>query len=162
MNPRNAIQIAIAAAIFGGTAMPAAASDWSWGCIGQLGKNRVVFNRLNLVVWGADVKPIKLEELRNSIFILQPNGGDRYDTDDNNTGFAPKIGFTLKTEKAALKVILTELKSKTLSDRTTRAETREIYNKKFKKTYRYERTDEPPQTIEMDCIEFEVSAPIRR
>lgn len=153
---------AFAIVLAGGAASAATASDWSWGCIGRLGEERIVFNRGSLVVWGADVKPIKLKELRNSVLDLEPNGGDRFNADDNNSGFAPKLGFTLKTDKAVLKVTLTELSSKTISDRTTRSETREFYNRTFKKKYHYERTDEPPRTVTMDCIEFEVSAPIRR
>jgi hypothetical protein len=150
---------AIAAAL--GAASPAFASDWSWGCIGKLGADRVVFNRSALVVWDAN-ETIKLKELKNSSLDLEPRGGYQFTADDNNSGLAPKLEFTLTTDKATLKVVLTELKSKTLSDRTTRSETREYYNKTFKKTYRYERTGEKPRTLAMDCIEFEISAPIRR
>ena len=76
---------------------------------------------------------------------------DTFQTDTENSGFEPTIGFAKSDD---LKVVLTEKSSRTISDRTRRVGPRDEIITIMKKQYSYVRGKDAPRMIAMDCMEY--------
>ena len=144
----------------------AGASEWNYGCKGALpvfdGNTVIMFDRARLVLlpksWlkgtfrdlGSGHAESEVVEITKAV--------------DENSGLAPTLVF-VRPEHPDQKVTLTEKTSKTISDVQRRAgrQPRDEHITIYKKTYRYvsDLGYEGPFDIEMDCINYELSAPIR-
>ena len=133
---------------------PASAAIWAWGCVGKLGTEQVSYNRYSLIVEPAKFSHVKLRQLINNDVELQSEEGIRFESDDGNSGFEKTMGFKRTYKNADQKLILTELSSRQVSNRTGRAGPRDEITTLFKKNYRYALDGEPARTIAMDCIEY--------
>ncbi len=156
-------------------AQPVFVSEWNYGCKGALpvfnGNTIIIFDRDRLAMLPKSWVKGTLQDL-----------GYRDATDqvveiakatDNNSGLAPKLVFThlVYPDK---KVTLTEKSSKTVSEVRRRAgsQPRYEYITIYKKVYSYvsdfgvlgygsDREHLTPLDVQMDCINYELSAPIR-
>jgi hypothetical protein len=144
-------------------ASPAAASEWRYGCRGVLPSGDapiIIFNRASLVMlpkaWvkGSLFASVYDELLRSS-----------FRATNNNSGLVPTMVFT-RDDHPDEKLKLTEKSSKTISDvqrpagRQPRSEQTTIYTK----VYRWvsDGIYAGPYDIKMDCINYELSAPLHR
>src|SRR6185437_176944 len=111
----------IAAAIALVAASDAGAALWAYGCRGAFGTEQIVFNRYSLVVLSGQQPKLKLGDLIHGDTLIAE--GDTatplYDADDANTGFEKTLPYS-RHGKPSEKLTLTELKSRTLSERNGR------------------------------------------
>jgi hypothetical protein len=145
---------------------PASASAWNYGCKGAI----PFFNESEMIIFNRDLLVIQPKawltgKLRDLVA--------RDPVDDvvaiakavnTNSGFAPKMEFTL-LENLDKKLTLTEKSSKTISDARQRAGSQPrnaqttVYTKVYGAVSDFGYLT--PFDIKMDCIEFQLSAPIR-
>jgi hypothetical protein len=135
-----------------------------WGCQGTVGDQQVVYNRYVLAVVPAAQKLRPLRDITDSVTIVE--GGDDPATSYSGGGtgagsigggsFEKELEFS-RQDKTGHKVTLTEKSSRKVSSKSRlicgRDESTDIYNK----VYRYQREDEAPRDIKMQCIEFQLS-----
>jgi hypothetical protein len=153
---RHAAAGLVLAAITFGPTPQANAGIWSWGCMGPLGGDQVVFNRYTLTVLPGHSSKVKLQQLTADGFDIGALDGTNFNSDDGNSGFVHALGFT-GAEQPGQKLTLTEVSSRKVFERKGHVGPREENTTKFKKTYRYALEREPPRTITMDCIEYMLS-----
>jgi len=143
-------------------ASPGTASDWQYGCRGVLPSGDapvVIFNRSSLILLPkAWVKGSLLAAVNDQLL------SSSFRAKDNNSGLAPTLVFT-REDHPDQKLTLTETSSKTISDvhgpagRQPRSEQTTAY----RKVYRWVSNGiyEGPYDIAMDCVNYELSAPLR-
>lgn len=146
-------------------AWPAVASDWSYGCRGVLPSGDtpvIIFNRSQLVMLPkAWVKGPLLDSVNNQLL------SSSFRAVDNNSGLVQTMSFT-REEHPEDRLTLTEKSSKTISDvhhsPTPGGAPRSDQTTTYRKIYRWISNSiyEGPYDIEMDCINYELSAPLRR
>jgi hypothetical protein len=142
---------------------PALGSEWRYGCRGVLPSGDqpvIIFNRASLIMlpkaWvkGPLVASVNDELLSSSFKAV-----------DNNSGLAPNMVFA-RTDHPDEKLTLTEKSSKTISDVRGPAggQPRFEQTTTYTKVYRWvsDVIYAGPYDIKMDCINYELSAPIRR
>src|SRR4051794_12230646 len=93
----------------------ATAAVWSWGCLGPLDKQQMIFNRWSLIVVPLVPARGSLRTLIEQETLAGPNDGEVFETLDANGGFEKTMEFS---NAAAQKLVLTETSSRTISDRT--------------------------------------------
>jgi hypothetical protein len=144
-------------------ASPAAASEWRYGCRGVLPSGDapiIIFNRASLVM-------LPKAWVKGSLFasVYDELLTSSFRATDNNSGLVPTMVFT-RDDHPDEKLTLTEQSSKTISDvqrpagRQPRSEQTTIYTK----VYRWvsDGIYAGPYDIKMDCINYELSAPLHR
>jgi hypothetical protein len=144
-------------------ASPAAASDWQYGCRGVLPSGDapvIIFSRSALVMlpkaWvnGPLLGTVNDQLLSSSFKAI-----------DNNTGLVAKMVFA-SVDHPEEKLTLTEQSSKTISDvhRPAGSQPRSEQITTYSKVYRWvsEGIYQGPYDIKMDCINYELSAPLHR
>jgi len=146
----------------------AVASEWNYGCKGALpvfnNNTVIIFNRYRLLVlpkaW------LKAATSSDLSFLLTYEGAviEIAEHTDWNSGLAPNMVFT-HLGKPDQKLTLTEKSSKTISDDEHKARGQPRYERTtiYKKVYRYASDFGylGPFDVKMDCINYELSAPIR-
>ena len=141
------------AAMITDMAQPASAGIWAWGCMGKLGKERVIFDRNTLIVTDSEKPKVKLQDLASSGSNLETDDGATFNALDGNGGFEKTMRFE-KNDERGKKLTLTETASRTTSIRNGHVGKREESTTKFLKTYRYVLDKTPVRTIKMQCIEY--------
>ncbi|MEW6642750.1 MAG: hypothetical protein AB1586_19750 [Pseudomonadota bacterium] len=144
-------------------ASPAVASEWHYGCRGVLPSGDapiIIFNRSSLVMLPkAWVKGSLLASVNDELL------SSSFRASDNNSGLAPNMVFT-RDEHPDEKLTLTEKSSKTISDvlhpagRQPRSEQITTYRKVYR--WASDSIYAGPYDITMDCINYELSAPLHR
>lgn len=157
------IQYSLAALALIALASPCAASEWRYGCRGVLPSGDapiIIFNRSSLVMLPkAWVKGPLLASVNDELL------SSSFRATNNNSGLVTTMVFT-RDEHPGEKLTLTELSSKTISDvhgpagRQPRSEQITTY----RKVYRWvsDSIYAGPYEIKMDCINYELSAPLHR
>lgn len=153
MTIRSLACVAVVACVTA-AASPAAAGIWSYGCKGNLGDDQVIFDRESLVVLPRKLAAGDIRELVKREIAT-------FDAADNNSGLQPTMEFR-RAAYPDQRVTLTEKRSRTTSERNGHVGTREESRKTFRKRYSFVRTggaDLPPREIEMDCVDYMLTAP---
>ena len=120
----------IAALLTGLAAVPtagsASAAVWHWACQGELGDQRILFDREGLyIASGKDAagKPVKVtaDSIQEAIVLVKKDGGfTEFAPDDANGGLESPITFSQTDgEKQEQKVVFTERSSKRISPSTS-------------------------------------------
>lgn len=142
-----------------GTASAQAAS-WAWGCQGQLTApdQSVIFTRYQMVVLDGKRPPMPPDRLLGDAALNPLINGDSagYDPNNINDGLVNTIIFTRDAAPKAT-ITLTELSSRRLSHKAKVICGRDEVTDTFRKVYRYERDNETPRTLTMQCIEYTLS-----
>jgi hypothetical protein len=148
------------------TTVPGRASEWNYGCKGALpvfdGSELIIFNRQSLFLLPKTWLKGKLNDL------LGHDPSDEViavaDAVNINSGLAPTLVFTLR-DHPEKKLTLTEKSSRTISDVRQRAggAPRFVQNTVYAKVYHYVSDFGflDPFDVKMDCLNYELSAPIR-
>jgi hypothetical protein len=157
------IVLSVTALALIGDPSPAAASEWIYGCRGVLPSGDapiIIFNRSSLVMlpkaWvnGPLIASVNDQLLSSSFRAL-----------DNNSGLVAKMVFA-PDDHPDQKLTLTEQSSKTISDvhRPAGNQPRSEQITTYSKVYRWvsESIYQGPYDIKMDCINYELSAPLHR
>jgi hypothetical protein len=144
-------------------APPAVASEWIYGCRGVLPSGDapvIIFNRSQLILlpkaWvkGPLIASVSAELLSSS-----------FRATNNNSGLVPTMVFT-SDDHPDDKLTLTEQSSKTISDVRGPAgsQPRTQQTTTYTKVYRWvsDGIYQGPYEIKMDCINYELSAPLHR
>ena len=145
---------ALAAGIIA-AASPAAAGIWTYGCKGNLGDDQAIFDRNSLVLLPRKLPAGDIRELIKREVAT-------FDAADENSGLQQTMEFA-RGAYPDQKVTLTELSSRKTSERSGRVGTREETTTTFRKRFRFVRTggpqESPPRDIEMDCVDYQLTAP---
>jgi hypothetical protein len=144
-------------------ASPAAASEWRYGCRGVLPSGDapiIIFNRSSLVMLPkAWVKGPLLASVNDELL------SSSFRATNNNSGLVPTMVFT-RDDHPDEKLTLTEQSSKTISDvqRPAGSQPRSEQTTTYTKVYRWisDGIYAGPYDIKMDCINYELSAPLHR
>jgi hypothetical protein len=144
-------------------ASPAAASEWNYGCRGVLPSGDapiIIFNRSQLVMLPkAWVKGPLLASVNDELL------SSSFRATNNNSGLVPTMVFT-RDDHPEEKLTLTEQSSKTISDVQHRAggQPRSEQITTYTKVYRWvsDSIYAGPYDIKMDCIDYQLSAPLHR
>jgi hypothetical protein len=142
-------------------ASPAAASDWSYGCRGVLPSGDapiIIFNRDQLIMlpkaWvkGPLLASVNYELLSSTFRAI-----------NENSGLVPSMVFT-RDDHPDERLTLTEKSSKTISDVQHPGQQRSEQITTYTKVYRWvsDGIYAGPYDIKMDCINYELSAPLHR
>ena len=142
---------------------PSAASEWSYGCRGVLPSGDapiIIFNRSSLVMLPkAWVKGPLLASVNDELL------SSSFRAIDNNSGLVTNMVFT-RDEHPDEKLTLTEQSSKTISDvhHPAGSQPRSEQITTYSKVYRWvsDSIYAGPYDIKMDCINYELSAPLHR
>src|SRR5262245_10842377 len=136
-------------------ASPAAGGVWSYGCKGNLGNDQIIFDRESLVVLprklpAGDIRALVKREIAT------------FDAADNNSGLQQTMEFR-RGAYPDQRVTLTETSSRKTSERTGHLGKREEITTTFRKRYRFLRSggaeESPPRDIEMNCVDYQLTAP---
>jgi hypothetical protein len=146
------------------TATSAPAAVWEWACQGELGDQRILFDRDGLYIVSGKApagKPGKVTaELIRKAIVLVKKGSDftEFSPDDGNGGLESPITFSLTdASKQMHKVVFTERSTKQLSHRHRLVACRDEDTDLHRKVYRYERDGEAAREIIMMCMEYQLS-----
>ena len=145
-----------AASVVAVAAAPASAGIWAWGCMGQLGSERVIFDRNTMIVTPSKEPRVKLQNLVSNGLNLETDEGITLENLGSNGGFEKTMSFEVN-DTSGRKLTLTETSSRTTFHRLGHVGKREEETTKFLKTFRYVFDKEPEQTIKMQCIEYTLS-----
>ena len=144
-----------------GVASPAAASEWRYGCRGVLPSGDapvIIFSRTSLVMLPKAWVNGSLDAAVNDQLLSY-----NFRATDNNTGLVAKMVFT-SVDHPDEKLTLTEQSSKTISDvhRPAGSMPRSEQITTYSKVYRWvsDGSYQGPYDIKMDCINYELSAPL--
>jgi len=144
-------------------APPVAASDWQYGCRGVLPSGDapvIIFNRSQLVMLPkAWVKGPLLASVNDRLLMSS------FRAVGNNSGLVEKMVF-VRQDHPDDRLTLTEISSKTISDISHAPGSklpRSDQTTTYRKVYRWVSNSiyEGPYDIEMDCVNWELSAPVR-
>ena len=137
----------LAAMIF---APQASAGIMTWGCKGRLGTDRLIFDRYSLVVMPPAWASERTRDLiKGNIATFAAKRVDE--------GLLPTMEY-VHSQYEGQKLTLTEKSSRTIFSRDRRrADRREESTLVTRKIYRYERTDEKPRDIKMECIQYDLT-----
>jgi len=142
----------------------ASAAVWQWGCMGALGTDQIAFNRERLAMIAGKGSAVDLDKFVLSDEIKSGGRGSAmplsivatYRPDDANSGLDKTIAF--KREDAGSKLTLTELSSKNIGrSARLRFGCRDETFERTRKTYRLEHDKEPPRTVTLVCLEYNLS-----
>jgi hypothetical protein len=144
-------------------ASPAVASEWSYGCRGVLPSGDapiIIFNRSQLIMLpNAWVKGPLLASVNDELL------SSSFRATNNNSGLVPTMVFT-RDDHPDEKLTLTEQSSKTISEVEHAAghQPRSEQTTTYTKVYRWvsDGIYGGPYDIKMDCINYELSAPLHR
>ena len=140
-----------------GGAGNAAAAVWRWGCIGPLGDRQIIFSRSGLIVVA---RKTPLGTLHDVIFRDDLTKGlddyEGYNLDEDNAGFQPKMAYTSQDD-AKRKLIMVEKSSQRISHRSHLVCGRDEITDIFRKVYRFKPDDASPQTVIMQCMEYQLT-----
>jgi hypothetical protein len=144
-------------------ASPGIASEWSYGCRGVLPSGDapvIIFNRSSLVMLPkAWVKGPLLASVNDELL------SSSFRAIDNNSGLVKTMVFTREGHPDE-KLTLTEQSSKTISDvhHPAGSQPRSEQTTTYSKVYRWvsDSIYAGPYDIKMDCINYELSAPLHR
>ncbi len=138
------------------TGSPAEAGRAAWGCQGQLGRQKVLFNRYSMFVFDSK-KPVgDLKSLLNDDIddlVKEDKDSLKYEAREENDAPVKKIEFTAIDNKAGT-ITLTERFSRKLSHRGQLICGRQELTAITRKVYRFKREGEPARNISMLCIEY--------
>lgn len=136
----------------------ASAAVWAWGCQAQVGGQQIIFNRFSMIVVDTKVTMGDVRKLRVTEFDLPPGSPPsvKYVPEDVNGGFEKTMIFTRKDDPKG-KVTLTEKSSRRISHTSKLICGRDEDTDVYRKVYRYQREDEPPRDITMQCMEYQLS-----
>ena len=132
--------------------------------MGTVGNEQIAFNRNRLIVVDGRRSLGKLDDfVRSGQFNAKAGGAEKggmivatYEPDASNDGLAATLRFT--GEAPDRKLTLNELSSRRVG-RSARliARCRDETIERFFKTYRMERDKEPPRTVTLVCMEYQLS-----
>jgi hypothetical protein len=159
------VSIALAATVASVVLSPCCASEWNYGCNGTLpvfdNSETIIFNRALLIL-----QPTRWLKGTLRDFIARDVTDDTVaiaQAKDENSGLAQTMMFTL-LDHPDKKLTLTEKSSKTISDSRERMDApRFVQITTYTKVYRYisDFGYMGPFDVKMDCMNYQVSAPIR-
>jgi hypothetical protein len=163
MNTRIAAGI-LAAFVSIGAASGASAAILTWGCQGQLGDQRVLFNRDGLYIVDGKVpvgKPKKFtaDSVSDAIAELKKSK-DKFTEfgpygDDGLEG--PIIFSTVDTNKQMQKIVFTQKSSHTISHKHRMICGRDEDSDLCRIVYQLDRPVQPAQDIKMQCAYYQLS-----
>jgi hypothetical protein len=151
-------RIVIGLSVLFTAASGASAAVWQWGCQGQLGDQQIIFNRESMVIVDSKVKMGDVRSLRMTRMELPPGSPPHVDYTpmEANTGLDKSLEFT-RVGDDRRKAAFAELSSKQISHKARLVCGRDETIDVFRKVYRFMREDEPPRTITMQCMEYQLS-----
>jgi hypothetical protein len=146
------------------TTRSASAAVWHWACQGELGDQRILFDRDGLYIGsGKDpaAKPVKAtaDSIREAIVFLKKGGNfTEFGPEEFNGGLESPITFSRADDnKQTQKVVFTERSSKRISHQHRIVACRDEDTDLYRKVYRYERGGESARDITMQCMEYQLS-----
>jgi hypothetical protein len=146
------------------TVTSASAAVWEWACQGELGDQRILFDREGLYIASGKEpagKPrsVTRQSIEEAIIAVKKAGGfTAFRPDDENGGLASPIAFSLTGDgKQKQKVVFTEQSSKQISHAHKIICGRDEDTDLYRKVYRYERDGEPARDITMQCLEYQLT-----
>ena len=163
MNTRIAAGL-MAAFISIGASSGASAAILTWGCQGQLGDQRVLFNRDGLYIvdgkapagkpkrFTADSVSDAIAELKKSKDTFTEFG---LYGDDGLEG--PIIFSTVDANKQTQKIVFTQKSSHTISHKHRMICGRDEDSDLYRIVYRFDRPGQPAQDIKMQCAYYQLS-----
>jgi hypothetical protein len=161
--PRRNILCGLTAFALMVLASPAVASEWRYGCRGVLPSGDapiIIFNRSQLIM-------LPKSWVKGSLFasVYDELLSSSFRATNDNSGLVPTMVFT-RDDHPDEKLTLTELSSKTISDvqRPAGHQPRSEQTTTYTKVYRWvsDSIYAGPYDIKMDCINYELSAPLHR
>jgi len=142
----------------------AGAAVWRWACQGELGDQRILFDREGLYIVGGKAparRPgqVTAQSIEEAIDAVKKGGGFTvFSPEDENSGLASPIAFLPADDgKQTQKAVFTEQSSKQISHRHKLICGRDEDTDLYSKVYRYERDGEPAREITMKCMEYQLS-----
>lgn len=141
----------------------ASAAVWHWACQGELGGQRILFDRGGLYIASGKAptgKPGKptAESIQEAIVVLQKVGDFTRFVLDSSDGLEGPLTFVLTDDNnQTQKVVLTQRSSKRMSHQHRMVACRDEDADLYRKVYRYERDGEPAHDITMQCMEYQLS-----
>jgi hypothetical protein len=143
----------------------ASAAVWRWACQGELGGQRILFDRDGLYIAGGKAsagKPgiVTMQSIEEAIAAVKRSGGfTEFGPEDVNRGLESPFEFSLTEDGKQKKVVFTEQSSKQISHqhRLVFCGSRDEDIDLYRKVYRYERAGEPARDITMQCMEYQLS-----
>jgi hypothetical protein len=161
---RNLAAISVLAMLLAASGS-ASAAILSFGCMGKLGNQMIVFNRDGLYIadakmlagkrkkFTADTVDDAISALKNAKESVIEFGSDGVgDLDETPIQFS-LTGDNKKTQKA----VFTHVSSKRLSHKHRTICGRDEDTDLYRSIYRYERDGEPPRGIKMQCFYYQLS-----
>ena len=142
------------------SAADANAAVWRWACIGQSSDQHIIINRDSLILMPKAQKIAGLEKylwrdsLDDDVKDIEDAMG--FVPDDSNSGFEKTMTYKSNSDRDE-KLTLTEKSSRITSKKRGRAGPRDEETISFRKVYRFELTDEKPQSVTMQCMEYTLS-----
>jgi hypothetical protein len=142
----------------------APAAVWRWACQGELGDQRVLFDREGLYIVGGKASAgrpgqVTAQSIEEAIDAVKKGGGfTAFSPEDENGGLASPITFLLTDAgKQTQKTVFTERSSKQISHKHKLICGRDEDTDLYLKVYRYERGGEPARDITVMCMEYQLS-----
>src|SRR3954454_13275293 len=87
-------------------AQPASAGIWAWGCMGEFGNQRVIFDRYTMIVTASKQPRVTLKDLASSGSKLETEDGATFNSLDGNGGLEKTMRFE-KNDEPGRKLTLT-------------------------------------------------------
>jgi hypothetical protein len=142
----------------------APAAAWSWACRGEVGGQRIAFDRDGLYIAGGKGpggRPgmLDAQSIREAVMAVK-RGGDftEFRPEDYNNGLAGPITFTRTDDnKQKQGVVFTERSSNQILHKHRLVCGRDEDTDLYRKVYRYQRDGEPAREISMQCMEYQLS-----
>ena len=139
------------------TCNSANAAILAWGCQGQLGGQQVIFNRYSMIVLDSKGKLGDLHKLPREQIELPAGSPPGVAYNPVGDTELTKVMEFARADDAKRKLTLTEKSSRLLSHRHKLVCGRDDDTDIYRKVYTYQREDEPPRTITMQCIWYQLS-----
>lgn len=115
--------VACTAVLIGAMAQPASAGIWAWGCMGQLGNERVIFDRNTMIVTSSKLPQVKLQNLASSGSNLETQDGMTFDNLGSNDGLGKTMVFKIN-DTSDRKLTLTDVVAQDLPPHRSRGKAR--------------------------------------
>jgi hypothetical protein len=159
MQPMAPLLAGLATALTVGSA---SAAVWHWACYGELGEQRILFDRDGLYIASGKGSAGKLtaDSIRETIVLVKKGGGfTEFGLESADDELASKILVFSLTDanKQTQKIVFTEQSSKRISHQHRIIACRDEDTDLYRKVYHYERDGEPGRDITMQCMEYQLS-----
>jgi hypothetical protein len=142
--------------------LSAQAAILNYGCLGRLGNQQIIFDRDALYVVGTAShagKPLKfsVDKFGDAVAAAKASKDLESTYVPADAGGLDDTVKFMREKDEARRVILTEKSSRRVSHKHRVICWRDEDTDVYRKTYRYERENEPPRDITMQCYQYQLS-----